>query len=74
MQHECMLNWDEVDLLDDGEESFEELNKDLVTVLQLKAYIIRLHPRQILQNHQPFHKNIRDMFADEHMTLNEMIK
>lgn len=56
MQYECMLNWDEVDLLDDGEESFEELNKDLVTVLQLKAYIIRLHPRQILQNINHFTK------------------
>lgn len=34
--------------LDDREERFEKLNKDLVAVLQLKAYVVGLHPCQVL--------------------------
>lgn len=35
-------------LLDNREECFKKLDEDLVTVLQLKANIVGLHPRQVL--------------------------
>lgn len=38
-------------LLDDGKQGFEKLDEDLVAVLQFKAYVVRLHPRQILNRH-----------------------
>ena len=36
-------------LLDNRKQCFEKLDEDLVAVLQLKAYIVRLHPCQILK-------------------------
>ena len=38
-------------LLDDGEERFEKLDEDLIAVLQFKADVVRLHPRQVLEEH-----------------------
>lgn len=34
--------------LDDREQRFEKLNEDLVAVLQLKAYVVGLHPSKVL--------------------------
>lgn len=37
-------------LLDNRKQCFEKLDEDLIAVLQLKAYIVRLYPRQILKH------------------------
>lgn len=39
-------------LLDNRKQCFEKLDEDLIAVLQLKAYIVRLNPRQILKTHK----------------------
>lgn len=36
-------------LLDNRKQCFEKLDEDFIAVLQLKAYIVRLYPRQILK-------------------------
>lgn len=40
--------------LDDREQRFEKLNKDLVAVLQLKAYVVGLHPSEVLDKTKSF--------------------
>lgn len=49
----------ERDLLNDREQCFKKLDEDLITVLEFKAYVVGLHPCQVLQ------KNIKMLFLHQ---------